>query len=119
MINPLYLQGVVLFSRRMLICQTGDEAMFSTYLKPGERVDWLGQPKQGLLIRDADMTAIPMSIMLLGFALLLDCLALRHTAAWPIVFFAVTSSAAFLHLGVIRFFTAAHRRRHIYYCLTN
>ena len=92
---------------------------FASFLKPGERIVWTGKPKQGLLLRDADMIAIPMSIMLLGFALLLDFLVLNFEVRWPVVFFAVTSSAAFVYLGVIRFFTAARRRRHIEYCLTN
>ena len=92
---------------------------FDAFLKPGERIVWSGKPKQGLLLRDADMIAIPMSIMLLGFALLLDFLALNFDVRWPVIFFAVTSSGAFIYLGIVRFFTGARRRRHIEYCLTN
>jgi hypothetical protein len=92
---------------------------FEAFLKPGERILWTGKPKQGLLLRDADMIAIPMSIMLLGFASLLDFLVLNFDVRWPVIFFAVVSTGAFVYLGVLRFFTAARRRRYIDYCLTN
>lgn len=92
---------------------------FTAYLKPGEHIVWSGKPKQGLLIRDADMIAIPMSIMLFGFAALLDFLWFTYNVHWPIILFAITASAAFVYLGVMRFFVAATRRRYIHYCLTN
>jgi hypothetical protein len=92
--------------------------LFQPFLKPGEKIVWTGQPKQGLLIRDADMIAIPMSIMLFGFALLLDYLSVAFDVHWITRVSAVFFSGLFVYLGVLRFFVAAKRRRYIRYCLT-
>jgi len=94
------------------------ESPFIPLLKPNEKILWSGMPRQGLLIRDADMLAIPMSIMLLGFMLLMDFLMVTN----PNLFTLATGflfTGLFVYLGVLRFFTAARRRRLIHYCITN
>jgi hypothetical protein len=93
--------------------------LFTPYLKCGEKISWTGKPKQGLMIRDADMIAIPMSIMLLGFALLLDFLILSYDVAWIIWLSGFLATIGFIQLGIVRFFTASRRRKRMNYCLTN
>ncbi|MEP7129366.1 MAG: hypothetical protein ABI729_10880, partial [Chitinophagales bacterium] len=46
--------------------------LFKEYLKEEEIVLWTGQPKRGVQIRDADLILIPMSIILIGFSIILD-----------------------------------------------
>ena len=87
-------------------------------MKPGEKILWQGKPRQGVLIRDADMLAIPMSIMLLGFTVLIDFLMFIK----PNLFLVATGilfTGLFVYLGVLRFFVAAKRRRLTHYCITN
>jgi hypothetical protein len=93
------------------------EAWFEPLLKPGEKILWYGMPRQGLLIRDADMLAVPMSIMLLGFTLLIDFFAVTNPNLFTVAS-AVLFSGLFVYLGVLRFFTAANRRKRIHYCIT-
>lgn len=95
------------------------DAIFSTFLKPDEKLLWSGQPKRGILFRDADMILIPMSIILIGFALILDFALLHYKASLPLQLFGILLAGAGLYMGLIRYFRDAAKRARTFYCITD
>lgn len=95
------------------------EEKFRQYLKEGEQVLWTGKPKAGLLLRDADIIVLPVSIILIGFAVVLDYVMLQMES--PLVFKAlgVFLAMAGIYFGGLRFFLDRQKRRNIFYAITN
>ncbi|GDX48460.1 MAG: hypothetical protein KJS45_06585 [Bacteroidetes bacterium] len=88
-------------------------------LQENERILWRGNPKQGILVRDLDILAIPMSIMLFGFSVILDFAILHFKASYAFLSLAFLLNVMFLYLGVFRFILNARRRRNQEYAITN
>lgn len=92
---------------------------FKRYLKEEERILWSGQPKAGVQIRDADIILIPMSIILIGFSIIIDYMLMHFEAG---IFFKICGALlgiAGVYMGLLRFFSDASKRAHTFYCLTN
>ncbi|MCS6917488.1 MAG: hypothetical protein RMK52_05085 [Chitinophagales bacterium] len=93
--------------------------VFLPYLKEGETILWTGSPKRGHLLRDADIILIPFSIILLGFAGIIDYIVIAYRASLPYQVIAVSFAAAGIYMAGIRFIRDYYRRKHICYCITN
>lgn len=93
--------------------------IFTERLKEGEFIEWAGQPKGGLQIREVDLILIPASIILLGFAAITDLVAFGFDSGMMMKIVGILLSYAGIHMGVIRFIKDARRRAKTFYCLTN
>lgn len=93
-------------------------ADFESYLKPGESILWTGQPKPGIQIRDADMILIPMSIILIGFSIILNYTLFHYRANLILLIFAIAIGIAGIYGGALRFFSDAAKRARTHYCIT-
>ena len=94
------------------------DARFQKYLKQDESVVWSGRPKRGIQIRDADLILIPMSIIMIGFAIILNYTLLHYESSFVFKMFGVLLAGAGIYVGILRFFTDASRRAHTFYCIT-
>lgn len=88
-------------------------------LQENETILWHGIPKQGILLRDLDILAIPMSIMLFGFSMILDFAIIHFQVSYLFLSLAVMLNIMFLYLGVFRFILNARRRKKQEYFITN
>lgn len=95
------------------------DGLFEKYLKEEERILWVGQPKQGIQIRDADMILIPMSIILIGFSIILNYTLFHYEASILFYMVGVILAASAIYMGIIRFFADSAKRSHTYYCITS
>ncbi len=95
------------------------EQLFQSRLKENETIHWYGQPAGGLLIREKDLLLIPGSIILVGFAGLMNVIAFYFYNSLLLQVFAVGVSALAVYLGLFRFLADIRRRRRIHYCVTN
>lgn len=94
------------------------DSKFLVHLKENEKIAWSGQPKQGILMRDVDMIIIPMSFILLGFALILDYAVITYPVSWTFKSLGFLLSISFIYVGILRFFVNARHRRKLFYCIT-
>lgn len=88
-------------------------------IQENEQILWRGMPRQGILLRDLDILAIPMSIMLFGFSVILDFAIIHYKAGIAMLSLAILLNILFLYLGVFRFIVNARRRKNQEYILTN
>lgn len=93
--------------------------MFKPYLKEGEEIIWQGKPKSGLQLRDADIILIPVSIILIGFAVVLDYTMMLFEAPFIFKLAGVMFALAGIYIGGIRFFLDRNKRVNTYYCITS
>ncbi len=106
------------------ICVKFAEAManechvFDRYLKPGETILWIGRPRTGFYLRDADIILIPVSIIFIGFASILTFAAIHYHSPWPYKVFAGLTVLMALYLAFIRHIRDYRRRQHMWYCIT-
>ncbi|HUM46012.1 MAG TPA: hypothetical protein PLD84_03720, partial [Chitinophagales bacterium] len=94
------------------------DGLFKPYLKEDENILWSGQPKRGVQIRDADIILIPMSIILIGFSLILDYTLMHYDSSVVFKLFGGLLAVAGIYMGLIRFFTDAAKRAQTFYCIT-
>src|SRR6476620_6225926 len=92
---------------------------FNPFLKSGEKILWTGNPVTGILIRDADIILIPMSIILLGFSVILDYVMMHFESNFIFKFIGVTFALLAIYMGGIRFLFDALKRTRTFYCITN
>lgn len=92
--------------------------IFTGYLKEGEKIAWCGKPRQGVLIRDVDMIAIPMSLILLGFSLILNYAAFFYHAGFLFISLGILFGLLFIYAGILRFSMNARHRKNLFYCIT-
>ncbi len=94
------------------------EKYFESRLKEDEQIIWCGKPKDGILIKHADLILIPMSVILMGFTLIFDYISIKYSAPLVFVSIGIILTFASFYLLLIRFFTDIARRKNIFYCLT-
>ena len=58
-------------------------SLFSSYLLPGERILWTGQPKQGFAFRSLDIFLIPFSLLWTGMVISFFVAVWQEPAAGP------------------------------------
>ncbi|MBA2422279.1 MAG: hypothetical protein H0V61_03540 [Chitinophagales bacterium] len=92
--------------------------LFHEYLKDEEQILWSGQPKSGVQLRDADMILIPMSIIVIGFALILNYMLLYYEASFSFRILGVLFAIGGIYMGIVRFFADAAKRSQTFYCIT-
>jgi hypothetical protein len=92
--------------------------LFTSRLLRGERILWSGRPGQGLLLTEADIYAIPFSLLWCGLVIFWTIGATRAAGFGPLLV-----SAFFLCLGLYmlvgRFVVDAWIRRDLRYAVTN
>jgi len=93
--------------------------LFDKYLKEGEAILWSGQPKSGMQLRDADIILIPISIILIGFAVVLDYVMTQFESPFIFKVAGILIALAGMYVGGIRFFLDRSKRKHIFYCITS
>ncbi|MEO5675785.1 MAG: hypothetical protein ABIQ74_14175 [Chitinophagales bacterium] len=91
---------------------------FTQLLKPGESILWTGKPVKGIRLRDADIILIPMSIILLGFSVMLNYIMLYFESAFIFKFIGITFALIAIYIGGIRILLDADKRRRMTYCIT-
>ncbi|MCS6991334.1 MAG: hypothetical protein NZL95_05680 [Chitinophagales bacterium] len=92
---------------------------FSPYLKEGETILWLGGPKQGFFLRDADIILIPFSIILVGFSAIIDYIIITYRAPVSYQIIGLMFAGAGIYMAGIRFVRDYFRRKYTCYCITN
>jgi len=86
---------------------------------PGERVMWVGEPRQGLFLRRSDLVTVPLSLAWFGFAVFWT---LSATSAGAPPFFTLWGCmfiAFGCYLVIGRFYADMWRRRGALYVLTD
>src|SRR5215510_8922994 len=96
-----------------------EKNIFEKYLKEGETILWLGQPKPGLQVRDADIILIPISIILIGFSFALDYAMTQFEAPFIFKVAGVLFALTGIYVGSIRLLLDRSRRKWIFYCITD
>lgn len=91
---------------------------FENRLKEDEQIIWCGKPKDGILVKHADLILIPMSVILMGFALIFDYVLIRYNAPFIFVSIGIVLTLTGIYFLFIRFYTDKARRKNIFYCLT-
>lgn len=95
-------------------------AALRQWLLPGERLVWAGPPKQGLLLRSADLYLIPFSLFFVGFAVVWNQ-GVWRAGGTPFLFAiagaAILLSGAYVSLG--RFLVDAIVRAKLLYAVTD
>src|SRR5258705_2490449 len=76
---------------------------FNSLLKEGEIIIWTGKPVGGVQIRDADIILIPVSIILLGFSVILNYVLIHFDSDFIFKVFGLMFAIAAIYLGGIPF----------------
>ena len=91
---------------------------FEGHIKENEHIVWCGRPKQGILIRDVDLIAIPMSLILFGFSIVLNYAIYNYYPGISFMFLGFMLSFVCVYAGIIRFFRNSWHRKYLFYCIT-
>ncbi len=92
---------------------------FQTELNPGERILWSGQPRQGIVLKAADLFFIPFSLLWGGFALFFTYMTIVESAPLIVMLIGAVVGVVGLYVIIGRFFVDILQRRNIYYALTD
>ena len=87
-------------------------------LASAEKVLWAGQPRQGIVLRPADVFLIPFSLLWGGFAIFWEVMVIAMGAPFFFPLFGAVFVVVGLYIMVGRFFLEARRTR-IAYALTS
>jgi hypothetical protein len=88
-------------------------------LEAGERLLWWDQPKQGIILRKADLYLIPFSLLWAGFAIFWETMAVSGNAPWFFKLWGVPFVLIGIYILIGRFFYDSWRRGRLYYGLTD
>jgi hypothetical protein len=97
---------------------------FQSYLLPGERISWTGQPKQGLALGPRDGLLIPFSLLWGGFALFWNVGVWTFPKTgqgidWFMRLWGLPFLVAGLYFIMGRFFHDAAIRKRLFYAVTD
>lgn len=93
--------------------------LFTPHLKDGEKILWLGNPRRGFYLRDADIILIPFSIILIGFTVILEYAIFHYDSSIAFKILGFMFALGGIYLGFIRYFLDAVKRKSEFYCITN
>jgi hypothetical protein len=88
-------------------------------LAPQEKLLWVGQPRQGLLLRSADLFLIPFSLLWGGFAVFWEASVVRTGAPFFFKLWGVPFVLVGIYIVFGRFFADARQRRRTFYGVTD
>jgi hypothetical protein len=88
-------------------------------LAPQEKLLWVGQPRQGLLLRSADAFLIPFSLLWGGFAVFWEASVVRTGAPFFFKLWGVPFVLVGVYIVLGRFFVDARQRRRTFYGVSN
>jgi hypothetical protein len=98
---------------------TSGEMLISRELGSGERLLWTGQPKQGIVLRRADLYMVPFSLMWGGFAFFWEYSVLTHDAPFFFSLWGIPFVVMGIYITGGRFFLEAKQREKTFYAVTN
>jgi hypothetical protein len=120
--------GEVIGPPKISVRPLGYATAFGAYLDAGERLLWVGQPRQGIFLRASDAGLIPFSLLWGGFAIFWEATVLTsmlHGKKAPLLVQIIFPAfgAPFVLIGLYfmfgRFFFDAWLRRRIWYGVTD
>ncbi len=88
-------------------------------MKDGEIILWEGKPMSGFRFRDTDIILIPISIILLGFSVMLNYILIHFESDFIFKVIGIALAMLAIYTGGLRFFFNAQKRRRTFYCITN
>lgn len=88
------------------------------YLVPGESILWKGRPEKGNIITSRETILIPFSLMICGFSLFWEYMALQ-TGQLFLIFWGLPIVAIGFYMLFGRYIQAAYLRNKTFYVITN
>jgi len=88
-------------------------------LSSSENVLWSGRPRQGLMLRGADMMMIPFSLLWGGFAVYWEMSVIAADAPLMFKLWGIPFILMGIHMVIGRFFIEAWQRSRTFYMITN
>jgi hypothetical protein len=96
-----------------------DDGLVRSHLLPGERIQWSGQPGQGLLFMPSDIALVPFSLLWGGFAIFWETTVFRTGGPSFFLLFGAAFVAVGLYMIAGRFLVDAWLRGGMQYAVTD